>query len=203
MTFLSSSPPTPATQLVSVGALLANLSGAGGRLSRRRCPAPQPPVRRAGKRGHRAHPSTASAFSVEQGYGVRDARDEPAQAGEQQQFFDLPDHDVLPPEKVPETPTTRSRNLGSEPARARHTPVRRFRQMGRRSAESWVAGVLTSLQAHGEKDSGTGQLAWPLAIAAPLSGVLRHRQQRLLRVLGTERGRIQSVGCAAAESILP
>jgi hypothetical protein len=26
---------------------------------------------------------------MEQGYGVRDARDEPAQAGEQQQFFDL------------------------------------------------------------------------------------------------------------------
>jgi hypothetical protein len=47
----------------------------------------------------RAHaPSTASAFLVEQGYGVRDARDEPAQAGEQQQFFDLPDHDVLPGE---------------------------------------------------------------------------------------------------------
>src|SRR5256885_916182 len=43
-------------------------------------------------------PSTASAFLVEQGYGVRDARDEPAQAGEQQQFFDLPDHDVLPGE---------------------------------------------------------------------------------------------------------
>ena len=38
----------------------------------------------------------ASAFLVEQGYGVRDARDEPAQAREQQQFFDLPDHDVLP-----------------------------------------------------------------------------------------------------------
>ena len=39
---------------------------------------------------------SASAFLVEQGYGVRDARDEPAQAREQQQFFDLPDHDVLP-----------------------------------------------------------------------------------------------------------
>jgi hypothetical protein len=49
---------------------------------------------------------------VEQGYRVRDARDEPAQAGEQQQFFDLPDQDVLP-RKVPETPITRSRNLGS------------------------------------------------------------------------------------------
>jgi hypothetical protein len=52
---------------------------------------------------------------VEQGYGVRDARDEPAQAGEQQQFFDLPDQDVLP-RKVPETPITTSRNLGSASA---------------------------------------------------------------------------------------
>jgi hypothetical protein len=49
---------------------------------------------------------------MEQSYGVRDARDEPAQAGEQQQFFDLPDHDVLP-RRVPEIPTTRSGNLGS------------------------------------------------------------------------------------------
>jgi hypothetical protein len=35
---------------------------------------------------------------VEQRQGVGDARDEPAQAGEQQQFFDLPDHDGLPGE---------------------------------------------------------------------------------------------------------
>jgi hypothetical protein len=49
---------------------------------------------------------------MEQSYGVRDARDEPAQAGEQQQFFDLPDHDVLP-RRVPEIPITRSGNLGS------------------------------------------------------------------------------------------
>jgi hypothetical protein len=35
---------------------------------------------------------------VEQRQSVGDARDEPAQAGEQQQFFDLPDHDVLPGE---------------------------------------------------------------------------------------------------------
>jgi hypothetical protein len=35
---------------------------------------------------------------MEQSYGVRNARDEPAQAGEQQQFFDLPDHDALPGE---------------------------------------------------------------------------------------------------------
>ena len=60
--------------------------------------APQPPVRRMGKGGHRARmPHRLLLLClVEQGHGVRDARDEPAQAGEQQQFFDLPDHDVLP-----------------------------------------------------------------------------------------------------------
>ena len=42
--------------------------------------------------------SSLTLFLVKQGYGVRDARDESAQAGEQQQFFDLPDHDVLPRE---------------------------------------------------------------------------------------------------------
>jgi len=33
---------------------------------------------------------------VEQGYGVRDAGDEPTRAGKQQQFLDKPGHDVLP-----------------------------------------------------------------------------------------------------------
>jgi hypothetical protein len=33
---------------------------------------------------------------VEQRYGVRDAGDEPAHAGKQQQFLDKPGHDVLP-----------------------------------------------------------------------------------------------------------
>src|SRR5207237_1920948 len=48
------------------------------------------PPREQGK-APRAHaPSTASAFLVEQGDGVRDARDEPTQAGEHQQLFDLP-----------------------------------------------------------------------------------------------------------------
>ena len=49
-----------------------------------------------GKGGHRARmPHRLLLLClVEQGHGVRDARDEPAQAGEQQQFFDLPDHDV-------------------------------------------------------------------------------------------------------------
>jgi hypothetical protein len=39
----------------------------------------------------------------EQGYGVREARGEPAQAGQQQQFFDLSGHYVLPGER-PENP---------------------------------------------------------------------------------------------------
>jgi hypothetical protein len=70
----------------------------------------------------RKSPLTASAFLVEQRYGVGDAGDDPAQAGEHQQFFDLPDHDSPPAEKVPETPTTRSGNLGS--TRAGWIPIK-------------------------------------------------------------------------------
>src|SRR5215472_14516556 len=49
---------------------------------------------------------------VEQGYGVRDAGDEPAHAGKQQQFLDKPGHDV-PPGVAPGETTTGSGNLGS------------------------------------------------------------------------------------------
>jgi hypothetical protein len=66
--------------------------------------------------GQRRAPRVAhrlALFLVEQGHGVGDAGDEAAQAGEQQQFFDLPDHDSPPPEKVSETRTTTSGNLGS------------------------------------------------------------------------------------------
>jgi len=56
-------------------------------------------------------PIDCFCFLMEQGYGVRDARDEPAQAGEQQQFFDLPDHDVLPGEN-PGDSNNEERELG-------------------------------------------------------------------------------------------
>jgi hypothetical protein len=57
--------------------------------------------------------SSLTLFLVKQGYGVRDARDESAQAGEQQQFFDLPDHDVLPPRRSRRLQQRRGRTLGS------------------------------------------------------------------------------------------
>jgi hypothetical protein len=60
-----------------------------------------------------AQRASSLPFLVKQGYGVRDARDEPAQAGEQQQFFDLPDHDVLPPRRSRRLQQRRGRTLGS------------------------------------------------------------------------------------------
>src|SRR5262249_32698048 len=48
----------------------------------------------------------------EQGYGVREARGEPAQAGQQQQFFDLSGHDVLPRRGSGES---KRRNVGAPP----------------------------------------------------------------------------------------
>jgi hypothetical protein len=71
------------------------------------------PPRRQG-RAPRAHAYRLLPLLMEQGYGVGDARDEPAQAGEQQQFFDLPDHEVLP-RKVPEIPITRVPNPPEPP----------------------------------------------------------------------------------------
>ena len=83
---------------------------------------------------------TASAFLVEQRQGVGDARDEPAQAGEQQQFFDLPDHDVLPGEG-PGDSNNEERELGFRAAldsvEDRGIPTRLSRPRSLGGAVAW------------------------------------------------------------------